>query len=217
MQKTAYLIFSTRHTDRTGHSGVRAFTLVEAMVAIGISSFILTGVVSAFLMIGRSSTNAYNYCVLDSNTRQGLETFSREIRIANSVSAFSSTSITIGIPDTSSGSSSAVAYSVTYAYDSGNKIFTRTGPPLTDIAGTSATTTLVNNVKTFSLKYYSYLAGDGYVNGVQNDNTIATDGTGSATAIKQIELTLTAQTSNVTVVNATNAVLSARFILRNKS
>jgi Tfp pilus assembly protein PilW len=214
MDKMAYPIFSTRHTDRTG---ARAFTLLEIMIGLGLGSFILTGVVSTFLMIGRTGTNAANYCKLDSDTRQGLETFSREIRLANSVSAFSSTSVTIGVPDTSSGSSSTVAYSVTYAYDSVNKLLTRTGPPLTNTAGASATTTLVSGVQAFALKYYSYLAGDGYINGVQNDNTIPTDGTGSSTAIKQIELTLTAQTANVTVVNASNAVLSARFILRNKS
>jgi Tfp pilus assembly protein PilW len=210
MDKTAYPISSTRHTERTG---AHAFTLVEVMIGASLGAFILAGVLSTFLMIGRNGVNAANYCALESDARQGLETFSREARMASSVSGpgssttMSSTSVTFGIPDTSSGT--GAAYFVTYAYDSTNQIFTRNGPPLTNAGGTVATTTLMHGVQSLSFKYYSYVSGDATAD---FNNT-----TTSATAVKQIELTLTAQRSNTTVANSTNNVLSARFILRNKS
>jgi len=180
------------------------------MIGAGLGAFILTGVLSTFLMIGRNGMNAANYTRLEAQARQGLETLSREVRMANSVVSYSNTSVTLGIPDTSSGSVSAVAYNVTYAYNSANKLFTRTGPPLTNPSGATATTTLMGGVTNLSFNYYRYVTGGGYSNGFTS-NTAS-----NATEIKQIELTLTAQLSSTTVTNATNQVLSARFILRNK-
>jgi Tfp pilus assembly protein PilW len=223
MHTMAFPISSTRHTDRAGRTGARAFTLVELMISASIGAFVLTGVLTTFLLIGRSGTNAFNYCDLDANTRQGLESFSREARIASNVTAFSSTSVTLVIPDTNPATT--YTYSVTYecildpnqtAYP-GQYAFVRYGPPLTQplnsdgTAATSVYTTLIHNVdlSTFKLNYYTYTPGLSYS---QDQNYTA----GSVTAIKQVELTLTARRSNVTAVNATNAVLSARFILRNK-
>jgi len=220
MHNSASQICSTRPTDRTG---VRAFTLVEVMVALGLGSFVLTGVMTTFLMIGRVVENTGNYCDLDANARRGLETFGREVRIASNVTAFSTTSVTLTIPDANTANTYSVQYECILdpnqtAYP-GQYAFVRNGPPLTSpfsspgVVAPSANTTLIHNVdlSTFKFNYYSYLPGDGYINGVQNDNPANT-----TTGIRQIELILTAQRSSSTVVNATNAVLSARFILRNK-
>ncbi len=184
------------------------------MISATLSTIILAAVLSTFLMILRTGANASNYSELETEARQALEMFSREVRLANSVgSGYSATSVTLGIPDTSS-SRAAVAYSVTYSFDTTNKQFTRTGPPIDNPSGTSTTTILVNNVQQITgvnpFNYYRYVTTGGYVDGFRN-NTAA-----SAVEIKQIEINFVAQRTNTTVSTATNKVLSARFILRNK-
>jgi type II secretory pathway pseudopilin PulG len=211
MDKTAYRTSSTRRTERAGSQG---FTLVELMIAAGLTGFVLAGVLSAFLLIGRSSANASSYSELESEARRALEVFSREARMANSVgSGYSATSVTLGIPDTST-SRTAVAYTVTYTFDSTNKTFSRTGPPADNPTGATATTLLVSGVQqipgTNPFNYYRYVTTGGYADGF-SANTAA-----NATEIKQIEINFVAQRTNVTVATATNKVLSARFILRNK-
>lgn len=180
------------------------------MIGAALGAFVLTGVLSTFVIIGKNGANAANYTRLEAQARQGLETFSREVRLANSVSSYSSTGVTLGIPDTTSGSVSTVAYHVTYAYNSASQTFTRTGPPLNNPSGASATTTLISGVQNLTFNYYRYVTGGGYSDGFTS-NTAS-----NATEIKQIELTLTAKLTSVTVAAATNQVLSARFILRNK-
>jgi len=189
------------------------------MIAATLSGAVLAGVLSAFLLIGRTSANASNYSELESQARKALEIVGREARMANSIlgSNFSSTSITLGIPDSSS-SSSSVAYQVTYTFDSTNKIFTRTGPPLTDPTGASTTTVLVSGVQTIPnvtpFRYYRYITGNYDYNNTSS-NLISMPG-GNPVEVKQIEINFIAQRTNTTVATATNKVISARFILRNK-
>jgi Tfp pilus assembly protein PilW len=211
MPKMVSPISSIRPTDR---AGVRAFTLTEMMISAVISTVILAAVLSTFLMIGRTGANASNYSELEIQARKALELFSREVRLANSVgSGYSATSVTLGIPDTSS-SRTAVAYSVTYTFDTTNNKFVRIGPPADNPSGASATTVLMAGVQQIPgvtpFNYYRYVTSGGYVDGFSN-NTAA-----NATEIKQIEINFVASRANVTVATATNKVLSARFILRNK-
>jgi hypothetical protein len=58
--------------------------------------------------------------------------------------------------------------------------------------------------------YYRYVTNGGYVDG------FATNTAANALEIKQIEINFIAQRKDVTVTAATNKVLSARFLLRNK-
>ena len=41
--------------------GCHGFTLVEVLIATGVSAILMAGVLSSFLMMGRSGANAYNY------------------------------------------------------------------------------------------------------------------------------------------------------------
>jgi type II secretory pathway pseudopilin PulG len=194
---------------------VRAFTFVELMISAGLTAFILAGVLSTFLMIGRTGMNTSNYSELEAQARRALEMFAEEVRMAGSIgTTLSSTSVTLGIPDSSS-SRIAVAYAVTYAYDATANTFTRTGPPLDDPAGTVATTVLISGVHEISsgagiFNYYRYVNNTNY----QNQYTYNT--TTNPVEVKQIEISFIAQRTNVTVGTVTNKVLSARFILRNK-
>jgi hypothetical protein len=242
MQKAAFPTSTTRRTNND-RAGARAYTLAEVMLATCIGSFILGGVMTTYLMIGRVIENTGNYCDLDSNARQGLETFSREARNACYVGqSFTATSVVFAVPYTASSTvpivpvanvepsplvNTSTYYIVTYQLAADNQYPTqnalvRIGPPLADTsvynAGSVNTTTyLIHNVKSLTFNYYS-LYGSGYYNGdlTLPANVVVVGAAGAPKSIKQVELTLTAQRASSTVVNATNTVISARFGLRNK-
>jgi Tfp pilus assembly protein PilW len=231
---------TTSSIELAHRSTNRAFSLVELIISMGLASFILTAVLTTFLMIGRISKNIQNYTEIEAKARKSLETMSREIRLAFAVTSYSTTSFSISIPDststvpdTTSGSaplynqsSASGAYSVTYSFDSTNHIITRTGPPIFNPTGTSTTETFISNVyqipnlsnnDVFNY-YHRYVAatsvtdpgGVGYANGYETNTATST------TEIQQIEVKFLVKESAATVKDATNKVLSARFILRNK-
>ena len=177
----------------------RGFTLVEVMIGATISVFVLSGVLASFLMMGRNGYNAANYSMMEAEARRALETFSEEARMAKNITWNSSTSITLKVVQ-SSGS-----YDVTYAYDSATsgataQCFYR---KLGGASSTSTASILVRNVTDFAFRRYKV------VNGV--DYTAAND-----LETKQIQITLRSMRTGMTTVAATNAVLSARVVLRNK-
>ena len=217
MDKTGFQISSIPATNR------RAFTLVEVLIGTTISSFLLLGVLSTFLLMGRTSANIVNYTDIEAKARKSLEFFSREVHNTHAIAAYSGTSVTLNIPDTSGDAhgTGTGAYTVTYAFDTVNKLLTRTGPPIDKPTGVSATTILIRGVElvpgmTSFLNYFRYVRqttyppGQGYLDGFTS-NTAA-----NTLEIKQIEVSFLLRKRDVTVVAATNKVLSARFILRNK-
>jgi hypothetical protein len=181
------------------------------------------GVLSTFLLMGRTGANIVNYADIEAGARRSLEFFSREVHNAHAVASYSGTSVTLNIPDASINphGTGTEAYSVTYTFNPVSKVLTRTGPPIDNPAGTSATTTLIHGVElvpgmTSFLQYFRYVRqttyppGQGYLDGFTT-NTAANN-----LEIKQIEVSFLLKKKDVTVVAATNKVLSARFILRNK-
>ena len=135
-------------------------------------------------------------CLRVSEARNALEYFGQDVRMASDVSwdvtpPSKATSLTLKVPPPSSGGSTR---SITYAWDSTTKQFTRQ-------VDSAAATVLIANCTTFAFQAYK-LGGTG-----EASNALET---------KQIQLSLTASRSSATVVTATDVVLSARFILRNK-
>jgi Tfp pilus assembly protein PilW len=173
---------------------------MEVLIAATLSVVVLAGVLSSFLMMGRSGYNASNYSVMETEARRALETFSQEARMASNVTWTSATSVTFTVVTSSS------TYRVTYAYDSSTsganaQSFYR---KLGEAGSSSARTVLVRGVTEFAFQRYKV------VNGV--DYSAAND-----LETKQIQLTLRSVRTGVTTVAATNAVLSARVVLRNKA
>jgi Tfp pilus assembly protein PilW len=201
--------FSTPPTERRRAGG---FTLVELLISFGLASVIMAGVMTTFVMMARTGVLAQNYSELEVEARKALELFSREARMANGITAYGANSVTFTIPDTTWNRTSNL-YSVTYSFDTATKKFTRTGPPITDPTGAAATTTLVTNVlpigSTDFIRYFRYVTS-GYSTGFTSNYAT------SALEIKQIELNFIAQRTQTAVATATDKVLSARFILRNK-
>lgn len=168
------------------------FTLVEVMVSAALSSFILAGVLSTFLFLGRSGANLNNYNDMESQARKALELFAEDTRQASAVAWTSDTSLTLVVN----------AVSITYAYDSGAARFTRA------VGGN--TTTLLSGITTFNFLAYTITGSP------ITDFSTAVARTTANNTTKQVQISLSAARTSATVTTATNIVLSARYVLRNK-
>lgn len=185
------------------------FTLVEVMISAALSAFLLAAVLSSNLFIGRTAANLGNYITMESQARRGLETFAEDVRMAKGITwndtvhttnNSGGNSITLTIPGVTSSDPDT---QVTYYYETSSaspyyKSFCRK----TGAASSTATPTqLITNCTSFSFDRYK----TGTLGAAAND-----------LETKQLQLTLTASRTSTTVVTATNLVISARFIMRNK-
>jgi len=171
------------------------FTLVEVLVSAGISAFIVAGVLTTVLFLGRSGKNIQNYNDMEAEARKALEYFAEDTRQASAINWNDTTSVTLTVNSTA----------ITYAYNAGNKTFTRK-------VGTADAKAIVTKVVTFSFSAYP-IAGDvAFPLGTQAERLAASKGT----KLLQVSLEATRDDNTRTVAGASNTVLSARFILRNK-
>lgn len=180
---------NSRYTGR--RSG--GFTLVEVMVAAFISAFVLTGVLTAALFIGRSAMNIRNYTDMETQGRKMLEYFAEDTRQASAVTwSVGGNAVTLVVNSTN----------VTYTYNPTALTLVRS------VTGSPSVT--ISNVNTFQFLAYT-------INGTQVTNfSTAAACTTAANSTKQIQISLAASRSRQTLTNTTSTVLSARFILRNK-
>lgn len=173
----------------------RGMTLVEVMVSVVLGSMIMAGVLSTTLMIGRAGLGVRNYADMTAQARKGLEQFAQDTRQASEIVWNSATSVTLTVDGTA----------VTYAYSSALGTFTRT-------VGT-ASTTLISGVTSF--QFIGYTITGVNVSGA-NDLSAAAGRTAAAKVTKQMQISLTITRTSVVSASVTNAVLSARYTLRNK-
>lgn len=206
------MIFSTTHTDSPARSGgratawrdrraprgCRAFTLAEVIIAATIGSFILAGVLSAFLMLGRSGVNAANYSMSESEIRRAIEDFSQDIRMASNITWNSAQSITLTVPNNYASNGNQV----TYAYDSSTSgataqcFYRKPG----DASSSAGKTIYVRHVSSCTFSRYNRL-----------------DAPASSDAeTKRIQVTLNVRRTGATLVAANTALVSASYTLRNK-
>ncbi len=173
-------------------------TLVELMIASGIASFVMSGVLSVVLMMGRSGMSAANYADMEAQSRRAIDEFAQDVRMASDLGWNSSTSVTLTVPDNYTASGNKV----TYAFDS-----TTTGPTAGsfyrvpgDAASGSARSTLARNVSSLAFTRFT------------RTNTAAADDF----AAKRLQLTMNLRTSAQTTVDQNTLVVSASYVLRNK-
>lgn len=169
-------------------------TLVEVMIGASLGAMVLAGVLAMFLFLGRSGANISNYAEMESEARVGLELFAQDTRQASDLSWNSAESITLvvnGAP-------------VTYTYLADEGVFVRTAA-----AGPS---TLIAGITSFRLAGYMITGA-----GVDlTDLGTAAKRDAASGVTKQVQIYLRASRTSATVTTATNTVLSARYILRNK-
>ncbi len=182
---------------------LRAFTLVEVIAATTLSLIVLAGILAAFLMIGRTEFNSGSYSIAEAEVRRGLDTFAEDVRQASDIHWNSDQSITLMVP-----TATDATQLVTYAYDADpssktNGCFYR----LLGAADSPAPKIILVHGVAPDFAFHRYkLELPGAV-----DNTAAND-----METKQIQLNLRAVRTGITTVTATQAAISANFILRNK-
>jgi Tfp pilus assembly protein PilW len=169
-------------------------SLVELMVSSTLAVIILSAVLSMFLFLGRTSANVINYAEMEAEARRGLEIFAQDTRQASDLIWNSRTSVNLTVNSTE----------ITYSYNASDGSFTRT------LAGT--TTTLIQGIKSFT--YTGYMITGAKVD--ISDLSTAMKREAASDVTKQIQLYVLASRDTVSVTTATNTVLSARYILRNK-
>jgi Tfp pilus assembly protein PilW len=169
------------------------FTLVELMIGAGLSVFVLAGILTTFLFLGRSGANIQNYSDMESQARKALELFAEDVRQASAITWHSNVNITLAVN----------SLPVAYTYNSADGTFVRT-----DAAGAR---TLITGITRNTFVFRSY-----NVAGTELPLATSANLTAANSSTKQLQISLEASRTNHTVVTATNTVLSARFILRNK-
>ncbi len=179
-------VLASPRPARTARRG--GFTLVEIMIGSTISAFVLAAVLSAYMFLIRSGVNLVNYNEMEQQARTALELFAEDTRQASSITWNSKDSVTLVVNSTA----------IVYQYDSSAKVFQR--------LASGTTRNLLSGVQSFEFKAYS----------ITGAAISLSDLTAASKATKQLQVSLNAARSNQTVTRATNTVLSARFILRNK-
>lgn len=186
------------------------FTLVEVMIGSTIGSMILVGVMSSFLMIGRSSQRLYYYNIMEAESRRTLEEFAQDVRMGSDSFYNSSTSVTLTVPDnyTTASTPNKVTYAFGTATDATGTTYTNCFYRKPGIATSTDTPTIfIKNVTSCSFTLYTVLGGD------------PIDPVASATHdadTRRIELKLTVSNTRSTLVAATDNIVSATYLLRNK-
>lgn len=108
---------------KPARSRSRGFTLMEVLVAMGVSSVVLASVASMALYGTRTSMALVNYSDLDGKSRYAADILSREVRGATSLVAFQTNQLTF--------TNSMAAVRMVVSYDPTNRVVTlaETGQP----------------------------------------------------------------------------------------
>jgi prepilin-type N-terminal cleavage/methylation domain-containing protein len=196
------MTISTPRTDREVRLR-RGFTLVEVMISAGLSAFILAGVLTTFVMIGRSGYLASSYSELQDQTRRALDIFGEDVRKSADIRWNNAQSVTLSV-----GTATNAVSLVTYGYDADpasptHRCFFRM---MGDAAATGPRLPLVRNVAPdFAFQRFKLEQSSGLEN-------LA----GSDLETKQIQVTFRTTRTGSTVVASNQSALSARYVLRNK-
>lgn len=196
MDSTPITTPSLRRRVRT-----RGFSLVELLVATAMSGIVLAGVMAAVLMIARSGYLLNNYIDMEKEARAALETIAVDARVTQEVSwqraddASPLTGIILTSPD---------GISVRYDYDSASGTLRRTEGGKVRV--------LITGIRSLTFSAYQY-ANDP---GVQPINSATNTLTSLNGLTKMLQISLSSGRSRSSLVDATNNVVSARYVLRNK-
>jgi Tfp pilus assembly protein PilW len=196
------------------------FTLVEVMIGATIGAFILAGILSTFLFMGRSGANVQNYTDMESQARKALELFAEDTRQASAITWVTGNQIRLVVN----------GQYCTYTYANGATANTGTLTRVVTVVATGATvssmtllTGIINPVARTSDTdtactpfFRGYNLNGVEFKAIQYASPTAAELTAASSGTKQLQIAMEASRTSRTVASATNTVLSARFILRNK-
>ncbi len=176
------------------------FSLVELMVAAGISGFILAGLLATNLHLAKSGVRLANYSEMGAQARRALEQFGNEARLASNMVLNGTGDITLSIPDLN-----GVVSQVTYAWTADTLALFR-------VAGASSAVTTGRSVLVRGIPTPS--GGGTGVLFERFDRAGAACTTDAATKFLRVSFTLSRTTA---VMARSSQTATAMFVLRNKA
>lgn len=142
------------------HNGVRrnwnsqqGFSMVEVMVASAIGTFILAGVLAAYIMSAKSFRAIANYWEIHSEGRYAIERFASDMRGVTSITSFSSNgTLVVKIPISAYYTTTSSNKTVTYTYS--NSALRRTD------SSTGKTSMLATNIYQLQFRLYDRIGSN---------------------------------------------------------
>lgn len=170
------------------------------MIAAALSVFVLSAILSTFLLIGRTGLNASAYAEMNASLRSAVERFNHDARLAADLRWTDQRRLTFVPP-------AGLGPEITYAYEADPARMENPGR-LLRIVGDGATEVLVENIAPdFAFARYR-LPAPGTDEAQPATNDLET---------KQVEMRLRAFRSGPGTPTASQMAGSARCVLRNKS
>ena len=173
----------------------RGLTLVEVLMAVGVSGLVFAAVASQMFSSGRSFAALANYVALDSSSRNALDTMTKEIRQADRLVAYSPTNLVFEMVNSANGATN----NLTFEYNSVDGTLTR------NYAG--VTTTLLNEIKADSLRFSIFQRNVSF-----GELTPIT--TGDPTICKGVQLSWTCARKILGKTATTESVQSSKIVIR---
>jgi type II secretory pathway pseudopilin PulG len=184
---------------KTPSKFVRAWTLMEMMIAVGVFSVASAALATLFLFSIKSFTGMANYAILDKENRHAMDVLTREIREAARVNSYTTNPVTSLQLLKRDGST------VTYSFNPVANTMTRTSSlnPTEEV--------LLNNCRLLHFNIYKRCPSNG------NWGIFPADITNVQTEVKLIELTWQAskQICPYMITNSEN-IQTARIVIRNQ-
>ena len=190
---------STITRNRAASAG-RSFTLVEVMIVVLLSGIVLAGVLTTYVQLMRSGVRITEYAEMNAQIRRGLEQLGVDLQNATAITWHSASDITLTVPALG-GSTRQVTYAWTSATQS---LFLVPG---TDSTVTAGRTFLVSGIPAFS----GGAAGVSFARFDRDGSPAVTD-----LATKRVQVIMNVVRQARTAATATDTVVSAAFLMRNK-
>src|SRR5688572_33331388 len=123
-------------TSCAKRAGARAFTLVEFLIASSVGLVVLSSALVLWAYGSKTSASLLGYVDLAATSKNALDRISQQLLNAKDVKSASANSLVLYMP----GHTGANLHTLTYSYDSTNKLVTQT---VTKNNGYRQTTTLL--------------------------------------------------------------------------
>jgi len=181
---------------RSPRRALAAWTLIEMMVAVGISTFVFAALGSTYLFIGRTMDATANYEELDRQSRNAIDMITTDIRECGGLTNYTTNSLSFTNQDGSS---------LQFAWD-GTNLLTYTNAS-TNLPGCPRGGTL--------LKGCSYLNFSIFQRNPVSGTTMTFTSTTNAALAKVVVMDWTCHRTNYLTLKDTESVQTAKVVMRN--
>jgi YD repeat-containing protein len=171
------------------------------LVASALSGVVMAGVLTSVIMISRSGYLLNNYIDMENQARSALETIALDARVSQNVSWIRAddtaplTGVTLTDP---------AGVSIRYDYDSAAGTLSRTSNGVTRV--------LITGIQSLTFSAYKYADATGIL--IVDPSTTTLTALNGVT--KMLQISLSSVRTRTSLADATNNVVSARYVLRNK-